>query len=125
MVTATAVAWYFYSQGPKDISKSTAVQITASDLYRAYAKDSVAAQAQFSGKVLLVRGVVEDLQKNQQAETIVFLQTGEEAAFINCTMDKHQESVHIDDTVTLKGICMCIGEADAELGIKADVYVTR
>lgn len=126
LIVASAISFYFYNKGPVDVEHASAKKVEAVDLYRAYASDSVSAQQQFNGEVLEVKGMVEELKLNQQNEQLVLLKTGEEGAYINCTIEEKQPAtISKGDMVSLKGICNGLGQAEPDLGIKADLYLSR
>ena len=124
-VTGAAIGYFLYNKGPLDVKNSSAINVTATELYSAFHSDSTAALIKFAGKVLLVNGKVNAVSVNQQKEKIILLITGTEAAYINCTMEKESENISVNKELTIKGICSGIGQGDAELGIQGDVYLTR
>jgi hypothetical protein len=119
------IGYYFYNKGPENIRSSDALPVTATELYKAYLEDSVVAQQKFSGKVLTVSGVISKVDTNQQNETIISLKTNEPGAFINCSMEQSRQDQQLNRQVRIKGFCIGMGQGDPDLGIKADVYVTR
>jgi hypothetical protein len=121
-----ATGFYLYNKGPVDVKNASAKKIDASELYKAFSMDSLDAQKNFSGKVLEVKGKVEGISSNQQLQKFLLLNTGEEGAFVNCTLEETDNLALVKgDIVSVKGICKGLGEADPELGIKADLYLTR
>ena len=124
-LAVVAIGYYFYNKGPGDTRDGNALPISATELYQAYARDSMRAQQTYSGKVLLVTGVITKLDTNQQKQVVVSLNTKEPGAFINCSLEKSNVELTLNDEVKIKGFCSGIGQGDADLGIKADVYLTR
>lgn len=126
LIGTCAFAYYQYNKGPVNIKSASAQKIEAVQLYKAYTSDSVSAQKNFNGKVLEVRGKIEALTSNQNNEKLLLLNTGEEDAFVNCTLEEENvEGLSKGDMVSLKGICTGLGQAEPDLGIKADLYLTR
>ncbi len=125
LVATASVGYYFYNKGPENRTNRKTLPVSGSQLYKAYTDDSLTAQKKFSGKVLLVSGTIITIDKNQQQETILNLQTDQEGAYINCTMEEPAPGLQINDQVRIKGICSGMGQGDPDLGIKADVYLTR
>ena len=123
MLLAAVTGYYFYNKGPINYKNSDAQTITAVDLYNAY-EDTVTAHKKITGKVLTVAGVIGKIEMNQQNETILFLKTNTADAFINCSMQQTNVSLKVNDSTRIKGFCSGIGQGDADLGIKADVYLT-
>ena len=123
MMLAVATGYYFYNKGPVNIKTSDGINITAVELYNAY-EDTLTAQKKITGKVLTVAGVIIKIEMNQQNETILFLKTNTADAFINCSMQQTNITLKVNDSAHIKGLCTGIGQGDADLGIKADVYLT-
>ena len=110
---------------PNDVSPDT--KTTSTELYQAFAKDSIVAKKSFSRKdeVVEVTGVVTGISQNQDKQSIILLKTNQEGASVNCTMEGPAENIKDGDTVKLKGFCTGMGTGDADLGIAADVYMIR
>ena len=125
LLAASAVAYYMYNKGPMDVKSASGIKVDAVDLYRAYLADSITAQKLYNGKVVEVKGTVAGLSTNQQNEQLVLLASGEESAYVNCTMEQEGIVLSQGQQVELKGICNGPGQAEPELGIKADLYLTR
>lgn len=125
MVSAALVAYSLWNKKHTDVQSSSAIKITAADLYQNFMADSVAANRHFGGDILDVTGIVSSISRNQQNNMLVLLNTASSGAFINCTMEQAAVQIQKGSKVTIKGICNGIGEGDAELGIPADVYMVR
>ena len=123
-VVTVGIGYYIYNKGPEDIRRSDATTVTAIELYKSYKEDSLAAK-KFTGKVLMVTGSIGKIDTNQQNETVLSLKTNEPGAFINCSMEKRKPGLNLSTQVRIKGFCSGMGQGDADLGIKADVYLTR
>lgn len=125
VLSGAAVGYYLYNKGPLDVRNSAAVNTTASSLYDEFYSDSTSALKKYAGKVLLIKGEVKTVSVNQQKEKIILLKTGTADASVNCTMEEDAKNITANSQVSIKGICSGIGQGDEELGIKADVYLTR
>jgi hypothetical protein len=125
ILSGAGIGFYLYNKGPLDVHDSSAIKVSALQLYDAYIKDSAAAQKKYTDKILEVSGEVHDISLNQQQKKIILLDNGSDGAYINCTMEENAENIHATDVIKIKGICSGIGEGDADLGIKGDVYLTR
>lgn len=126
LIAATALGYYFYNKGPFDVKNASGKKIDAGQLYNAYSTDSLSAQKMYSGKVVEVSGEVYEISHNQKNEPYLLLKTSSEGSFINCTLeDAEMISLKVGDMAAIKGICSGLGQAEPDLGIKADVYVTR
>lgn len=125
LLAAIAIGYYFYNKGPEDLGTSKAVSVTAQDLYQAYLADTSVAQDKYTGKVLLVTGLIARIDKNQQDETIVSLKTNEGNAYINCSIENTPPDLTVSSEVRIKGLCSGMGQGDTDLGLKPDVYLLR
>ena len=122
------VGYYLYNKKPfnsNDVSPD--MRTTSTELYQAFAVDTVAAKNKFSRKdeVVEVSGTISGISQNQDKQTIVLLKTNEGGASVNCTMEGSAENIKEGDNVILKGFCPGMGAGDADLGIMADVYMIR
>ena len=124
-LTGAGICYYLYNKGPVDVQESSSVKTNAATLYDLYIKDTATAQTKYSGKILEVSGEIHDISVNQQQKKILLLKTNADGAYVNCTMEENARNIHAGDKVNVKGICSGIGEGDADLGIKGDVYLTR
>lgn len=125
VIIAVAIAFYFFNKGPLNVQDSSAVQVSAIELYKQLSNDSSLALKTYAGKILEVTGKVNSVSQNQRKQQVIILDAMAETGYINCTMEKNASAIKISDQVTLKGICSGIGQGDADLGIKGDVYLTR
>jgi cytochrome c-type biogenesis protein CcmE len=123
-VIAAAFGYYLYNKGPLDVQDSSATAVNAKELYQKLSTDSVSALKMYAGKVLEVGGQVTSVSVNQNKQQVIFLKTGTETGYINCTMEQNAE-VKVDQQVTIKGICSGIGQGDPDVCIQGDVYLTR
>lgn len=125
VLSGAGIGFYLYNKGPMNVESSNAIRLSATELYDRFIKDSATAQKNYTGKILEVSGEVHDVSLNQQQKKIILLDNGSDGAYINCTMEGNTENIHAKGIVKIKGICSGIGEEDADLGIKGDVYLTR
>lgn len=125
LITGGGIGYYLYNKGPVDVQDSNSIKVTAIALYDSYTKDSAVAQKNYTGKILEVSGEVHEASLNQQQKQVILLENGSDGSYINCTMEEPAQKIKATDKVTIKGICSGIGEGDADLGIKGDVYLTR
>ena len=125
VLSVAAIGYYLYNKGPVDVKNSSAIKIYATELYEQFNTDSTRALKKYSGKIVQVTGVIDALSLNQKKETVVTLKTNTNGAFVNCTMEEILNNININAKINIKGICSGIGQGDEDLGIKADVYLTR
>jgi hypothetical protein len=125
VVLMVATGFYLYHLPPKDVRSMPAEKIEATALYEAYLKDTLTAQQHYGGRGVEVTGLINEVTRNQQGESIVLMTTNVPGAYINCTFEEKGISLPLTGLIHVKGVCGGIGEGDAELGIKGDVYLTR
>jgi len=116
---------YMYNKGGPDIEHAGAAEVNATVLYGRFIKDAISAKKQYAERVLLVSGTVTGVSVNQQAQPVILLKTGTEGASINCTLEGPATNIKKGDMVLIKGWCNGLGQGDADLGIAADVYLSR
>ncbi len=119
------IGFYFFNKGPVDVKHSRGIEVTAEDLYKQYDTDSSGANKKYSGKILQVSGEITDISTNADNIKIITLKTGSSSASINCTMEELTETPKASEKINVKGICSGIGQGDADLGLKGDVYLSR
>ena len=122
IIAAVALGLYMYNKGPINVKKARAIHVAAAFLYTAFKKDSIAANKKYTGKIVQVKGIVKEINLNQQNEQVVLLRTASGDASIYTTLEELNDLVKTGNPINLKGICSGIGGADADLGLKADVY---
>lgn len=125
IVIGAGIAYYLYNKGPVDVKNASGIKIAAASLYQSFSKDSLLAKKNYSDKIVEASGIVEKISQNQQNQAIIFLKTGENGAFVNCTMEGPAQGIKEKDSISLKGICTGMGMGDADLGILGDVYLVR
>lgn len=126
LISGSAIGYYFYNKGPVNIKNATAQKIAATELYSTFLFDSAAAQKKYSGKILVVSGIVAEINSNQQGFPVILLQTSDGSGFINCTLEaKSTIPIKEKQFIKIKGICSGLGEADADLGLQPDLYLER
>lgn len=125
IIIGGAIGYYMFNKGPVNVKNAQAIKVDAVELYKSFLKDSVQAKQTYTNKILEVTGMVTRVSKNQQNQVIVMLQTNEEGAYINCTMEEEAVSPGENKQAVLKGICTGMGMSDPDLGILGDVYLIR
>ncbi|MBK7884740.1 MAG: hypothetical protein IPJ81_13870 [Chitinophagaceae bacterium] len=121
-----ATGYYYYNKKIANIKNSSSKKVSAIKLYKIFSEDPVTAKKEYTQKILEVSGEVMQITKNQQHQNIVLLKSGNESAFINCTMEEALHgNIKISDIVSIKGICNGMGDSDTALGIFGDVYLIR
>ncbi len=109
----------------RTVENAKAVEIGARELYRVFSTDSAKARRDYLEQILLVKGEVLRISQNLQKQTVAFLATDQEGAFVNCTFEGVATGIEPGKTVTIKGICGGMEPSDPDLGIPGDLYMLR
>ena len=125
LVVGLSLAFYMYRKGPIDVETSRGIAIKAIDLYSQFDTDTIVAGKMYTDKILEVSGTLKDFSVNLQQQQVILLKTTNTNASINCTMELPIPNLKASDKIIIKGICSGMGQADIDLGIPADVYLTR
>ena len=129
IIIGAGVGYYLYTKkplNPNDVSPDT--KTTSTELYQAFATDTVVAKQKFSRKdeVVEVSGSVTGMSQNPDKQPIILLKTNAEGASINCTIEGPAPNIKEGDKVNLKGFCTGMnGSVDLEMGVLPDVYMSR
>jgi uncharacterized protein (DUF1330 family) len=125
VVLTASFGYYLFNKGPLDVKNSVGIETSATALYEQFNSDTASASKKYAGKIVAVTGEVNTVSVNQQKEKIILLKTNTVGASINCTMEEDPGNINVNSKITIKGICSGLGQADEELGLKADLYLTR
>lgn len=99
------IAWLYYNKPHRQPSSEQAINISAAQLFSAFAEDEPAANLSYLNKVLAVNGKVMDVSVNADQKSVVMLETADVLFGINCTLDNNERSIAVGDSITLVGIC--------------------
>ena len=125
ILVGIAAAFYLWNKPHQDVANAAALKTDAVSLYKIFSTDSIAANKKFTQQVIKVSGTINRILKNQQNQTVVLIKTNTDGAYINCTIEQDSTNLQAGQNVNIKGICNGIGQGDADLGLKGDVYLTR
>lgn len=125
ILIGVAAAFYLWNKPHQNVANAAAVKTNAVSLYKVFKSDSIAANKKFTQQVIEVSGTVNRVSKNQQNQTVVLISTNTNGAYINCTLEQDSKNIQPGQLINIKGICNGIGQGDADLGIKGDVYLVR
>ena len=125
ILIGAAAGFYLWNKPHQDITNAAAIKTDAVTLYKVFSADSITANKKFIQQVIQLSGTINSISKNQQNQTVVLIKTDTDGAFINCTLEQDLNNLQAGKTINIKGICNGIGQGDADLGIKGDVYLVR
>lgn len=123
LVLGAGVAYYGWSEfnrkkaDPADIEAQ--VSLDANMLLSAYEANEEAANTQYTGKSVEVKGTVREVKKNEDGTVEVILNTESALSAVTCSCSgdnaKSAESLKPDEVVTVRGTCT---------GYLSDVVIT-
>ena len=87
-VVCISAGWFMYNKGPLNIHSVNGIEVSAEDLYATFEKDTSTALKLYNNKIVVVSGVIEKIQTNNEQAQVILLNTSENGAYINCTMDE-------------------------------------
>jgi hypothetical protein len=106
LMAVAAYVWFFVWNKPQtNVAGATALKIEAVALFNDYSTNEQAANQKYLEKILEVRGVVTNVTKNAEGQTVVLLKTNDPMFGVNCTIEEKNIIFKEGDAVTLKGIC--------------------
>lgn len=123
LITAAIVAKWVYHPHI-DVKDADGIKVNATELYNSFLKDSAAARIKYVNNIVEVSGEIVKEDSNQQKQQVIFIKTGTEDAYINCTMEENS-TAKPPTQITVKGICNGMNAGDSDLGIPGDVILTR
>lgn len=115
LIGAAIYLYQYLHQPHRSVAEASAMDIEAPILFNEFQTDENSANAKYLNNVLRVRGKIKSIEKNSSGESVVTLDTGDSMFGINCTLDQ-SASLHVNDTVVVKGICT---------GYLSDVVLTK
>ncbi len=103
-------AYKEYNRRPADLSTvKPDVIVTAVDLVNAFETDEGKANVKFNGKTLLVKGVVAEINNQQDTLLNIYLGKNEAMHKVSCAVNiRNKEMKHtpvVGDIIAVKGIC--------------------
>ncbi len=123
--TVALIGFIIWNQPHQDIKDATGIKTNATTLYQSLSQDSSTRKMIFLNKIVTVSGRVKKIQKNQQGQQVILLETNIAGASVNCTMEGNADAIKPGDTTEIKGICIGYINGDPEIGLPGDVFLTR
>jgi len=115
LLIITSIVYYLYNKPARSAASEKGIAVTAAELATAFEKDEKAANKIYLDKTLDVKGVISEVNSNQQGKTVVVLQ-GTDMAGVQCTLLEAKDGLKKNDSIHLKGICT---------GFLTDVVIDR
>src|ERR1700741_2326012 len=80
-----AYVFYLFNKPHRDVEDEKALAVTADQIFSDYTANEKAANAKYLNKAVEVSGTVQDVKKNQEGRTVVYLKTADPVFGVNCT----------------------------------------
>lgn len=106
IVLSVGLTVYFvYAREHRDVSSEKGIQVTAQQLFEAFAADETKANGLYLDKAIQITGEVVSVNTNQDGNIVVDFKTNDPFFVINCTFKTDPGALKAGDTITFKGIC--------------------
>ncbi len=90
-------------------SKAADVTIDAAMLYDSFTNDEAMAEANYSGKVIIVSGIIDELYQDENKDPVIVLRSDQGAVVAVVSLEKSEaEKVSVyqeGDDITIKAMC--------------------
>jgi len=105
VLSVSLTVYFVYSREHRDVSSEKGIQVTAQQLFEAFAADEAKANTLYLDKAIEITGEVINLSTNQDGNIVVDFKTNDPFFVINCTFKTDPGALKAGDTITFKGIC--------------------
>ena len=119
IVIAASIGFYLFNKPHADIASQAAVAtLSASDLFKAFSEDEVAANQKYAGKVVEISGLIHSLDEGSQGDLNILFMDENEMFGVACTIDQEEDTDELTEgqEITIKGECS---------GMLSDVVLIR
>lgn len=99
------VAYKMYTKPHRSVENERGIEVTAVQLFDAFAQNETQANAKYLDKVMEVTGKVAEVGVNLDKRPIIMLETNDMLFGIRCTMTDSLFVIEPGSTITIKGIC--------------------
>lgn len=105
-----AVAGYYYVfvysvQNHRDVSKEVAIEVSATELVKAFITNEQAANQQYLNKAIAVKGAVIQVAQDQSQQKTLLIGSEMELSNVFITLKDTSTPFKIGDTILVKAIC--------------------
>ncbi|MDB5232909.1 MAG: hypothetical protein JWN76_3714 [Chitinophagaceae bacterium] len=105
VVAGGAYTWYIFNKPQRDVKDEKGIAVTAEQIFTEYNTNEQAANAKYLNKAIQVSGQVQNVKKNQEGKTVVYLKTSDPVFGVNCTFKEDPGNIEKNSQVSFKGIC--------------------
>ncbi|MFZ6025885.1 MAG: OB-fold protein [Bacteroidota bacterium] len=97
--------YFVYAREHRDVTTEKGIQVTAQQLFEAFAADETKANTLYLDKAIEITGEVVNVSTNQDGNIVVDFKTNDPFFVINCTFKTNPGTLKAGDNITFKGIC--------------------
>lgn len=110
ILIAGAYAFYQWNKPHRQISSELAVHtLSAVDFFKQYNADENKSNKIYLDKVVAIKGTIKEISQNQDKNSVLILETGDEMIGIHCTMDAQAneeiKKLKNEQEIVIKGMC--------------------
>ncbi|MBX2901809.1 MAG: hypothetical protein KF775_19325 [Cyclobacteriaceae bacterium] len=105
LLVAFGIVYFLFNKPHRNPGTEAGISINAYDLFRQYEENEDLGNARYLDKVVRVSGRISEITENQEHEQVLTLATGNALFGIRCTMQTPAATAHVNDSVSIKGIC--------------------
>ncbi len=105
VLSISLTVYFVYAREHRDVSSEKGIQVTAQQLFEAFAADETKANGLYLDKAIQITGEVISVTTNQDGNIVVDFKTNDPFFVINCTFKTDPGTLKAGDTITFKGIC--------------------
>ena len=96
---------YLWNMPPKKVENTIGISITATALAKEYNANEKAADTKYLNKAIEVKGIISEVDNNQDGGVMLVLATDDPAAGVQCTMRDKGTVPAKGQSVVIKGFC--------------------
>lgn len=121
-IAGGGIGYYLWNKPPEGVAKKKPdFTLTPAELLADFQNNEESANAKFLGKVVQLKGIIQEIVPGENMEMQVVLETGDLMARVSCVMEEDYNTfldrkLKKGDTVVIKGFCT---------GVIMDVVVDR
>ncbi|MBS1589477.1 MAG: hypothetical protein JST52_07685 [Bacteroidetes bacterium] len=99
------VAVFLWNKPHETVDNQQAIQLSADSVVDAFQKNEASANALYLEKVINVHGKIAELDKNQDGNDVILLETGDPMSGVQCTMRDRGGNYKVGNEIAIKGFC--------------------
>lgn len=105
IVAAVTAGIYLYNKPHKKVESEKGMQVSATELVKAFTTNEAQANTTYLNKAILVSGVVASIENNQDGGKMVILDAADPMSSVQCAMRDKGVQIEKGKQVSIKGFC--------------------